>query len=178
MIRLIDIYEPTRILPGAIEFLYELMKERAPEANISHQALPSFEQHRQFIHRRPYRCWYLIEVYLANADLPVRVPRWVGYVSATHFNEIGVGLQKQAQGHGIGPAAIRMLMKTHAPRPAEPAVRNGRWLANIAPGNEHSRHVFEKLGFTLLQHTYELTEEEHHGKANGETGPPTGAGGR
>lgn len=158
MIRLLDVYEPTPIRPYALEFLYELMKEREPEINISHHALPSFEEHRQFVTRRPFRCWHLVE----HCGTVLSGPAWVGYVSATHFNEIGIVLRKAARGFGTGPAAIRELMRMHQPRPTDPAVRNGHWLANIAPGNEHSRHIFEKLGFKLLQHTYHLPEEEHH----------------
>ncbi len=159
MLKLLDIYQAGAIRPGALEFLYELMKEREPEINISHRELPSFEQHRQFVTRRPYRFWYLIERAAEGREEPV----WIGYVSATHANEIGIVLRKAYRGNGFGPAAIRQLVALHRPNPPEPGVRSGRWLANIAPMNEHSRHVFEKkLGFRRIQETYQL-EEEHHG---------------
>lgn len=165
MIKLIDVYEGQGIRAGALEFLYELMKERDPEINISHSTLPTFEQHRQFVTRRPYRCWYLIE-----QPAPCPPSLWAGYASATHSNEIGVVLVKKARGLGIGPAAVRQLMQHHQPLPADPGVRNGHWLANIAPGNEHSIHVFERLGFRKISETYALTEEEPHGNATEEGG--------
>jgi len=94
----------------------------------------------------------------------------VGYVSATHFNEIGVVLKGDWRGFGLGPAAIRLLMQLHKPQPAEPSIRSGRWLANVAPGNAHSAHVFQKLGFKMIQYTYELPpEEENHGKGTQES---------
>ena len=92
MIRLLDVYQDDRTRPGALEFLYELMKERETEMNISHLTLPTFEQHRQFVTRRPYRCWYLIK------PSGTSVKTWVGYVSATHFNEIGVVLKGDWRG--------------------------------------------------------------------------------
>ena len=105
-IRLLDLYEGQGIRLGALEFLYELMRERDPEINISHSTLPTFEQHRQFVTRRPYRCWFLIK----------REPLdWVGYVSATHQNEIGVVISKAYRGYGYGPAAIRQLMRDRDP---------------------------------------------------------------
>ncbi len=159
MIRLLDVYPGGNIRPGALEFLYELMREREPEVNISHRELPSFEQHRQFVTRRPFRCWYLIERQAEGKEEPV----WVGYVSATPQNEIGIVLRKAYRGCGFGPMAIRTLTQIHRPMPAEPGVRNGRWLANIAPGNAHSRHVFERLGFREIQRTYELNEEAENG---------------
>jgi len=166
MIRLIDVYEPTGIRRGAMAFLYNLLKERDLEMSISHRVLPSYDEHMEFITRRPYRCWFLITIDDA----------WAGSIYATHFNEIGVAVQKNARGTGIGPAAIRELMRTHKPRSTEPGARGSNWLANIAPNNTHSAHVFTKLGFKLAQHTYELPEEEHHGKGTTEEGPAAGTG--
>lgn len=158
--RLVDIYHGTGVTPGAIEFLYGLIEQRMtePEVNIS-ATMPTLEQHRQFVHRRPYRCWYLIEPPLTNPthnDLPMQPVR-VGYVSATQRNEIGIVLMKEYRGRGYGAQAVRLLMDLHLPLPAIPSERRGRWIANVAPGNEHSKHLFgDKLGGKLIQHTYEL----------------------
>lgn len=176
MIKLLDLYQAGQIRPGALEFLYELMQERDPEINISHRELPSFEQHRGFVTRRPYRFWYL----LAADPQPPRddgfggqiafEPVWVGYISATEANEIGVVLRKLYRGRGYGPAAIQQFMQWHRPNPPAESSRNGYWLANIAPGNEHSKHVFEKLGFRKIQETFAL-EEEPHGQETGSAAP-------
>ena len=162
MIKLLDIYAAGSPRPGALEFLYELLKEREPEINISHRALPTFEQHRQFWHRRAYRFAYLL---VRQAEGKEEVA-WIGYISATPQNEIGIVLRKQYRGNGFGPQAIKALMAMHRPNPAEASVRNGHWLANIAPGNAHSRHIFERLGFREIQRTYEFNEEATDGKQN------------
>lgn len=162
MLKLLDIYGAGGIRPGALEFLYELMKEREPEINISHRALPTFEQHRQFVTRRPYRFWYLIERQAEGREDPV----WIGFISATADNEIGIVIRKAYRGCGFGPQAIQMLMAVHRPNPTEPSVRTGNWVANIAPGNAHSKHVFESLGFRRIQETFEYIKEEDHGKEN------------
>lgn len=171
MIHLVDLYDGSRVRAGALEWLYELMKEREPEINISHRELPTFEQHRQFWSRRVYRFCYLIEF---TADTPEEAqavggyvaPVWAGYLSATHNNEIGIVLRKDFRGRGLGPRAVKLLMQLHQPNPAEPSVRNGHWLANIAPMNERSQRMFTSLGFKQIQLTYEFKEEDYgHTKA-------------
>jgi RimJ/RimL family protein N-acetyltransferase len=71
---------------------------------------------------------------------------------------------KVHRGKGYGPEAIRLLMQMHRPNPADASVRNGNWLANIAPANDHSKHVFTSLGFRKIQETFEFQSEE---KADG-----------
>lgn len=161
MIKLVDIYHGG-ILAGAIEFLFELIAERMtePEVNIS-ATMPTMEQHRQFVHRRPYRAWYLIELTPQEpregilgpiAFEPVRA----GYISATDRNEIGIVLLKEYRGKGYGRAAVQELMRILEPLPAVPSMRRGRWVANINPLNAHSIRLFTSMGGKLIQQTYEL----------------------
>jgi RimJ/RimL family protein N-acetyltransferase len=144
VIRLVDVYKDRE---KAMRFLYELIEERMtePDVNIS-ATMPTWQQHRQFVCRHPYRYWYLLEV---GGEL-------VGYVSATDRNEIGIVLRKSARGKGYGPAAVKLFTDSHEPLPAIPSARSGRWLANINPKNERSIKMFSGLGFKHLQNTYEL----------------------
>lgn len=167
-IRLMDVYTAGRIRDGALEFLYRLMEERQtePEVNISNRGLPTLEQHRQFWTRRPYRFAYLIEAvdFVNRGSVGPTFP-WIGYISATDRNEIGIVLLKSWRGHGFGPLAVRALIEKHQPNPAIAGECNGRWLANINPANERSMAVFTALGFRQIQITYELNqEEETHGQ--------------
>lgn len=159
MIRLIDVYQGTGVTPGAIEFLYELIAQRMtePEVNIS-ATMPTLEQHRQFVHRRPYRYWYLVQA--EHPHLPgYGAPWWVGYISATERNEIGIVLLKEWRGRGLGAEAVRAFVAKHRPNPAVPSEVIGYWLANIAPYNERSKQMFQKLGFEKISETYALEEE-------------------
>lgn len=158
MITLVDVYTGTGIRDHALEFLYLLLQQREPAHNISHRALPTFEQHRQFVTRRPYAHWYLIE-----ADRSI--PPWVGMIYLTQQNEIGVFITKTAHGLGIGPAAVQALMAAHPTQPLSHAADTYRpWLANIAPANERSKRMFERLGFRKISETYAYFQEEHDGK--------------
>lgn len=170
MIRLRNVYLPEThpMIPNkeAVEFLYELMKERDPEINISHSTLPTFEEHKQFVWSMPYRFWYLIEsdVYMSSHN------SWtsVGSINATNRNEIGIVLWKAYRGLGFGPQAIRAFLERHQPLPVEKSVRSGHWLANIAPTNSHSQHMFIALGFRKIQETYAY-QEESNGDKNTQT---------
>lgn len=115
-------------------YLYALLMERDPEANISHKSMPTVEEHLAFVRSNPYQDWCLIEA-----------PYIVGATYLTHAGEVGIFIFKHSQGRGFGPKAVRMMMERN----------HGRILANIAPSNERSRKMFEKLGFTLIQHTLE-----------------------
>lgn len=144
--KLVSVYDT----PGAVEWLYELLKERSteddPYVNISHRALPTMVEHKLFIESEPYRYWYLI------------VADWhaVGYISATRKNEIGIVLSRRFRGKGYGRQALRLFIDLHTPLPAVPSHRSGKWLANINPDNGQSVKLFTGAGFGLIQQTYAL----------------------
>jgi len=118
-------------------FLYDLLKERDPRANISHKKMPTIKQHEKFILSRPYSKWYVIQ----NIDEDV------GSIYLTKDNEIGIFIKKKIQDKGIGFNALELLMNKN-PRT--------RYLANVNPNNKKSIRFFKNNGFKLIQHTYEL----------------------
>ena len=131
-IRLVDVYRDESM--ATTVFLYELLAERDPVANISHRKMPSYDMHASFVDSRPYLEWFIIYA----EDEPV------GAVYLTHQNEIGIAILKVHQGNCYGKQAVRLLMQIHPGK---------RFLANIAPGNARSLAMFEKMGFGLIQLT-------------------------
>lgn len=121
----------------AADILFALLKERDPRVNISHVEMPTWEQHCAFISSRPYREWYLIDA----GDVTV------GACYVSKQNEIGAFVFAQHQGCGYGSAAVKRLLSEHA---------GERLLANIAPLNDRSRAMFERLGFRHVQNTFAL----------------------
>ena len=130
--QLIDVYQTD----GAMEFLYQMLANRNPKANISHRTMPTWEEHESFIRARPYAAWYII------TD-----NEWIGSIYLTKADEIGIFIREEDQGLGYGSRAVRELMKLHGKR---------RYLANIAPANCRSEDFFRSLGFKPLQCTYEM----------------------
>ena len=120
-----------------ITFLYELLKNRSSNVNISHKKLPSYKIHEKFFKSKPYSKWYII--YFNDTR--------VGTIYLSKQNEIGISLKKKFQGKYIDSHALKLLILKN-PR--------SRYLANVSPKNMDSQKFFKKRGFKLIQYTYEL----------------------
>ena len=119
------------------EFLYDLLKNRNPNVNISHKKMPSFKEHIKFIDSKPYSKWYIIR---QNSEK-------VGSIYLSKQNEIGLFLKNNVQGRNIGTKALNLLITKNPKK---------RILANINPKNKKSIKFFEKNGFKLIQYTFEF----------------------
>lgn len=149
MITMHNVYDDDGIpIREHLKFLYALLSERSPEQSISHKTMPSFNEHARFVWEMPYREWLLIEA--------TNVRGLVGAAYLTHNNEIGIFISKSAQRQGYGEAAVRYMLENYEPFVALPSGRPGHFVANVAPGNEPSRKLFERLGGKLIQVTYQL----------------------
>lgn len=122
-------------------FLYKLLKERNPKANISHRKIPTYQEHVNFIKSKPYKAWYIIYHGTNKA----------GSVYLSKQNEIGIFLLESRQGKNIGQAALDLLMQKNPQK---------RYLANISPKNSKSMKFFKRNNFKLIQYTYELVMDE------------------
>jgi len=125
-----------RVTKGDYKFLFELLKERDPKANISHKKMPSYTNHAKFIESKPYTKWYVI----------LNSKQKVGSIYLSKNNEIGIFLLKNFHGKNFGKTALEILMKKN-PRK--------RFLANVSPKNKNSMDFFKKNGFKLIQYTFE-----------------------
>ena len=121
--------------------LYELLKERDPNANISYKKLPSYKEHVKFVSSKQYAVWYII-----YSD-----GKKSGTIYLSKQDEIGIFLKKGIIGKGIGSQALTLLMEKN-PRK--------RFLANVSPKNKKSMNFFKKHKFKLIQYTYEFIEEK------------------
>ena len=119
------------------EFLYDLLKNRNPNINISHKKMPTFKEHIKFVNSKPYSKWYIIK---QNDEK-------VGSIYLSQQNEIGLFLKNNVQGKNIGTEALKLLIMKNPKK---------RILANINPKNKKSIKFFKKNGFKLIQFTFEL----------------------
>ncbi len=122
-----------------VQFLYNLLEERKPVTYISHKKMPTYEEHVNFVKSSPYSKWYIIEIDEERA----------GSIYLTKQNEIGIFLNEGLQEKGIGSNALNVLIGKNP---------DLRYLANINPENKKSIEFFKKLGFRLIQYTYELNK--------------------
>ena len=124
-----------------VKFLYNLLKERSPEDNISHKKIPTYIEHVKFIKSKPYTNWYII---YGNK-------KKIGTIYLSKQDEIGIFLKKDCQNKGVGKIAMNLLISKNT---------RSRYLANISPKNKKSKKFFKKQGFKLIQYTYELTKND------------------
>lgn len=120
------------------QFLYEMMRERLdePQTNISHKALPSWEEHMAFMRSNPYMAWFVVTM----DGLPV------GATYLTRQREIGLYICRDFREQGVGREVVTE-MRARFPGPI---------LANVNPENVKARQFWERMGGKLLQVTYAL----------------------
>ena len=63
-----------------LRFLFNLLKERDPNTNISHKKMPTFTEHEQFVKSKPYSYWYIIKLSRKK----------IGTIYLSKNNEIGI----------------------------------------------------------------------------------------
>jgi len=120
-----------------LRFLFNLLKERDPNTNISHKKMPTFTEHKQFVKSKPYSYWYIIKLSRKK----------IGTIYLSKNNEIGIFIKKEYQNKGIASEALKLLINSHSKK---------RFLANVSPKNKFSAKFFKNNNFKLIQHTYEL----------------------
>lgn len=121
-------------------FLYDVLKEREDYQSISHKSMPSYEDHVMFIKSKPYVEWYIIEIKLKRAPVPI------GAMYITRNREIGISILKKYRRKGHAKNALSMLLDAYG----------SPLYANINPLNKASIALFSGLGFKHIQNTYKL----------------------
>lgn len=135
------------------DILYQLLYERQPYESISHTGMPSYQDHKDFIERHPYKNWWII-----YSDLGAGMVA-VGSMYLTYNNEIGIAVFNKYRRKGYAENAIGILMRvTNEPF----------YLAHINPINEKSIKLFAKFGFLHIQNTYKLIPPPPDDKQPGE----------
>jgi RimJ/RimL family protein N-acetyltransferase len=118
-------------------FLHNLLAQRNSIVNISHKRMPTWEEHVKFVKSKPYSKWYIIY----NKD------EKIGSIYLLKQSEIGIHLLKKYEKESIHLESIKKLMLLNS---------KIKFRANISPKNKNYIMLFEKLGFKMVQHTYEL----------------------
>ena len=117
------------------KFLYGLLKERDPIANISHQKMPSWNEHVRFNNSKPYKYDFVIK----------DGKRKIGRVYITSRNEIGIFIKNNFRSKRYGMTVLGVILDK---------LKDETVYANIAPYNKKSQKFFKKFGFKLIQYTY------------------------
>ena len=123
-------------------FLFNLLKQRDSESNISHKKMPTYSEHVKFVKSKPYSKWYIIQ----------KSKMKIGSIYLSKNDEVGIFIKKKIHREGLATKALELLMNKN-PRT--------KYLANVSPKNLSSSKFFKKNNFKLIQHTYELEKNEN-----------------
>lgn len=122
-------------------WLYYMLASRPEYANISHAKLPSYTDHCEYWRAKSAggltTAGWDCQIILADGER-------VGYYYITDDDEIGLFIDPQHRGKGIGTQVLGYIKTVYA----------GALLANISPRNPISKRMFKKAGFKKIQETY------------------------
>ena len=113
---------PIKNIEEHIEFLYELLNAR--KHNISHEKIPSFNEHRLFVDNHPYREWYLIE----------ENNKFVGSLYIANNNAIGINILSNSK--SIIKKSIEWVSINKNPLPGIKSLRSNYFHINVSPENK------------------------------------------
>lgn len=130
--------------------LYQLLGERKSYESISHNDMPTWQEHDAFVKRKPYKGWYIIYEDIDAKQLNVPV----GSIYLSYSNEIGIAIFEKYRRMGFAANAIIDLIRLYS--------QEKYFYANINPMNDKSIKLFTGLKFELLQHTYRIEGKVHH----------------
>ena len=125
-----------------LEILYELLKKK--EFNISHEKLPTFEEHKNFVEDNPYRKWYLLQ----------SKKQIIGSIYITSDNIIGINIPNAKTKEYFN--SINLIINKINPLKPIKSLRSKNFCVNTNPQNRFLIKALEKLSMELIEKTYRL----------------------
>lgn len=126
-----------------VKQLYSQLKGRIH--NISHNKLPSFDEHAKFVEDNPYREWFIIK----REDIDI------GSLYVQFDNSIGLYCIED-----ISPSQLQELLKllidNIKPLDPIPSVRSGDLFLNIASSDVEMQRKLTSIGYVEIQRSYAL----------------------
>jgi len=131
------------VIPNEIqtELLYQQLGSRS--SNISHNELPSYEKHRDFVAKHPYRAWFIIK----SRDLVL------GNVYIQYDNSIGLNCYDQITKTQIKSILDLIYIKLQPLDPI-PSVRSDKFFINIPSSNINLQTKLKNLGLKESQRSF------------------------
>ncbi len=120
--------------------LYELLKKRVH--NISHQYLPDFETHKNFVDSNPYLHWY--KYYLFD--------KVIGTFYIKSDNSIGIYLDITEE--NIVSEILDFIFTNFSPQEPIPSIVPNHFFINISETNQNLKNIIESLGYIKFQVSY------------------------
>ncbi len=133
-------YKKVEKVKSHIDLLYDLLEKR--EFNISHNFLPDYKSHKEFVENYIYRVWKLV---YEGENL-------IGTYYITYENFLGINLI--SSDYLDYEEVIKYVLKNETPLEEIKSTRNKNFLINVNPDNLIFKKALNKLNFKLIQNTY------------------------
>jgi hypothetical protein len=125
---------------GDVQTLYHLLSKR--KFGISHQKMPSYDEHKEFVQNHPYRAWYLVH----------KASESVGTCYVMDNNCISVFLTMGAENHFN--EVLDFILNSYDPLEEIKSVRPPYFYINVPEGNTCLMKQVADLGWKKLQTTF------------------------
>ena len=123
-----------------INDLYEILKVKSH--NISHNALPNYAEHKDFVINNPYRLWNIIR----------KKNLLIGNFYLSYENNIGINLINPSEKYYI--FIIKKILKNYLPLKGKKSLRSEYFLINSNPSNQKLIKAIKSIGMEHIQNTY------------------------
>lgn len=127
-----------------IEILYSSLLDR--KYIISHEKVPSYDEHINFVKNHPYRAWVLVKI----------EKKIVGNFYIHQDNSIGIHFD--AEYFNLLPEIFEMIFKQWKPLPPIPSVRNKNFFVNAPSKNHQLINTLKEIGANHIQSSFLLKE--------------------
>ena len=135
--------ELVKIIPDQdqIRLLFELLSRR--RHSISHNTMPTYDQHIEFVQNNPYRAWFII----------YEQDKAIGSVYVQFDNSIGLNVDDEISTVTLKNIIDQVKMRL-SPLEAIPSLRYKDFFFNVAISNKKLQQKLEILGFKPSQMSY------------------------
>ena len=128
--------------PSQVSILYTLLKNRVH--SISHQRLPSYQDHEEFVKKSVYKQWFIIYE-------KVMV---IGAFYIKYDNSIGLNLINNEK--NIVANVLDFIRTNLTPSKASASEISSDFFINVASSNFELQNVLEQLNIKSIQISYKL----------------------
>tara|TARA_Y100001968_G_scaffold325992_1_gene368245 strand:- start:1551 stop:1991 length:441 start_codon:yes stop_codon:yes gene_type:complete len=132
-----------RVDPDQANFLFELLKNK--KFPISHQMMPTFEEHLNFIANHPYYKWFLI----------ILEKRKIGSIYINKDNS--VSLQILDDRKYLAELIIKRFEESFLPQTPIKSLRASNFFFNLHPDDKFMKKVLHNNGYHLSQVSFSKT---------------------
>ncbi len=122
--------------------LYDLLKIR--RHNISHEVLPDFQTHKQFVENNPYLYWYIISLH----------EKAIGTFYIKDDNSIGINTNEPTK--KLINEILDFILDNFSPRNGIPSEIPNYFFINVSQNNNLLKDIVSSLGYMPIQVSYKI----------------------